>query len=105
MNQRIYLSRPPSNPILQFIYFLVGGLVLIGAVLMGAVILAFVLGAALIVGIVVWIRVWWLQRKMRRSGAATDRNPAGPRRDSGDSEIIEVEYTVIEERDARDSKD
>jgi len=90
----------PQNPFVQVLYFLVGGLLLIGAVLMGAVILAFVFGFVLIFGIVFWIRLWWLRRKFERSGDDGGQGQ-GPR--SG--KTIEVEYTVVEEREPRDSED
>ena len=102
MNQRIYMANLPSNPFLQVLYFIVAGLVLIGAVLMGAVILAFVLGFVLVVGLFVWARVWWLQRKFRRGSpggrqSGTANRPGG--QGGGSAEIIEVEYTVVDERD------
>ena len=91
----------PTNPLLQAVYLVVGALLLIGALVMGAVILAFVLGFALVFGIVFWIRLWWLRRKlMRGSGAAARRVD---RAQEGD--LIEVEYTVVEERDPRDARD
>jgi uncharacterized iron-regulated membrane protein len=98
MPPRIYTVRPPTNPILQVLYFLVGVVLLIGAVFMGAVILAVVLGLAVIFGIVIYIRVWWLKRKFARAGRGST---AGPSK-SNQSEVIEVEYTVIDERDERD---
>ena len=69
------------------------GIGLIVAVLMGAVILAFVVGFVIIAGIVLWIRVMWITRKMRRRGS---RSPS-------DGRVIEVEYTVVDEHDRRDS--
>lgn len=99
MPPRIYTISPPTNPVLQVLYFLVGGLLLIGAVLIGAVILAIALGLALIVGLVVYARVWWLKRKFARSGSTG----AGRRPGSGE-QTLEVEYTVIRERDDPDDR-
>ena len=98
MPQRNYILTPPTNPILQVLYFVAGGVVLIGAVLMGAVILSVALGLALIVGIVVYIRVWWLRRKLARRQEARDRRAPG----AGNAEFLEVEYTVVSEDDDRD---
>jgi hypothetical protein len=100
MSPRGYTFNAPTNPLLQVVYFVVGGVVLIGAVLMGAVILAIALGIAIILGLVVYARVWWLSRKIARSGS-------GPGAGSGsgrDADLIEVEYTVIDERDDRGPK-
>jgi hypothetical protein len=98
MPPRLYTVRPPTNPILQVLYFLVGAVLLIGSIIMGAVILAVVLGLAVILGIVIYIRVWWLKRKLARSGGGSSPGPSKP----ADSEVIEVEYTVVNERDERD---
>lgn len=99
MPPRIYTFKPPTNPFLQILYFLVGSVLLIGAVLMGAVILAFVFGFAVILGLIIYVRVWWLKRKFARSG----RKPPGEPSQSSESELIEVEYTVIDERDEQDN--
>lgn len=95
MPPRIYTIGTPQNPFLQVVYFILGGLLLIGAVLMGAVILSFVMALALILGLVVFVRVWWLKRKLGRSRKRSGR--------SGD--VLEVEYTVVDERDERNDRD
>jgi small-conductance mechanosensitive channel len=99
MPPRIYTITSPTNPVLQVLYFLVGGLLLIGAVLIGAVILAVALGLALIVGVIVYARIWWLKRKFARSGSAGAR-----RREGTGQETLEVEYTVVRERDEPDDR-
>lgn len=99
MPPRIYTISPPTNPVLQVLYFLVGGLLLIGAILIGAVILAVALGLALIVGLIVYARVWWLKRKLARAGSTGTR-----RRQGGGQETLEVEYTVVRERDEPDDR-
>ena len=98
MAPRNFILSPPTNPILQVIYFIVGGILVIGAVLMGAVILSFALGLALVAGIVVYIRAWWLQRKLVRTDAASDMRSAR----SAESQVLEVEYTVVSEDEQRD---
>jgi Flp pilus assembly protein TadB len=95
MAPRSYTFNTPTNPLLQVVYFIVGSIVLIGAVLMGAVILAIALGVAIILGIVIYVRVWWLQRKLRRSRGTS----------AEDAEVLEVEYSVVDERDDRRTGD
>jgi hypothetical protein len=90
-----YPFRTPPHPLLQAVYFVIGGVVLIGAVLMGAVILAIALGLAVVIGVVAWIRFWWLKRRTARS--------APPPATQG--ELLEVEYSVLDERDERDERD
>ena len=99
MVSRNYWLNPPANPVLQVLYFVVGGVLLIAAVLMSAVIFVFILGFALVVGAFVFARVWWLKRKLARSGASFERRSDS----SKEAEIIEVEYSVISERDDKDS--
>jgi uncharacterized protein (DUF58 family) len=98
MPQRLYTIKPPTNPILQALYFLVAAVLLIGAIIMGAFILAVVLALAFVFAIVIYIRVWWLKRKLARSGGSPSAGPKQP----VDKEVIEVEYTVVNERDERD---
>lgn len=97
MPPRSYTIRPPTNPFLQVLYFLIGGVLLIGAIILSAFVLAFVFGFALIVGLIVYARVWWLSRKLARAGGRPESGRGG----SADSETLEVEYTVISERDDR----
>jgi hypothetical protein len=94
MPPRPHTISPPTNPFLQVLYIVVGGLLLIGAILMGAVILAVALGLAVILGIAVYLRVWWLNRKLKRSA-----------RGGREAQVLEVEYTVVDERDERDERD
>jgi hypothetical protein len=93
MRPRAYTFRAPSNALLQAAYFIVGGIVLIGVVLMGAVLLAVGLGLAAIIVTVLFVRTWWSGRI--RAPAARGPAPGG--------ELLEVEYSVVEERDERDS--
>lgn len=102
MNRRIHLLNMPKNPIAQALSLLFFGIVLIGAVLMGAIVLAVAIALAAIFAVVFWIRMWWLTRKMRRrtrGGSSRERSEQ-----SSDSEFIEVEYTVVGERDERRSR-
>lgn len=103
MRNRSFNLNAPTNPFLQAVYFIVGGVALIGAILMGAVILSVALGLAIIFGLVVFVRVWWLKRQIRRrmqqGGQKQEQN--GPQ----DPNIIEVEYTVVDERDERERRD
>jgi hypothetical protein len=91
MPPRRYQFNPPTNPLLQVLYFVVGGVVLIGAIVMGAVLLAVALGLAIVIGLVIFVRVWWLKRKFRAAAKQ--------------SESIEVEYTIVDERDEPDRRD
>jgi membrane protein implicated in regulation of membrane protease activity len=93
-------GRLSTNPFVQALSFLLLGIALIGAVLMGAIVIAFLVGLFAILGVVVWIRLWWLRRRMLRA-----RGGSRARRDQGSQRsgrIIEVEYEVVDRR--RDEK-
>ena len=79
-----------GNPILQLAGLILGVLVAIGAVLVGAVILSFIIGFAVLAGLVAFVRLWWLRRRMQKA-------PIGPTR-KVPGEIVEVEYTIVKER-------
>jgi membrane protein implicated in regulation of membrane protease activity len=109
MNGRIYNWRMSTNPFVQVLWLIALGVVLIGAVLIGAVIVAFALGLALIASVVFYIRLWWLRRKFMRARAgqegSADRQQRSSRDTRTDSRTIEVEYTIVDERDTRDRRD
>ena len=101
MQYRLHRARMPDNPLLQFVALVVAAIMAVGAVFLGAILLSLFLGLALIIGIVLYIRLWWLRRKL--TGRSQERPAA-----SGD--FVEVEYTVVEERSSseqpsRDAKD
>ena len=85
-----------GNPILQLAGLILGVLVAIGAVLVGAVILSFIIGFAVLAGLVAFARLWWLRRRMQKASSGPS-GPSGPTREvPGD--IVEVEYTIVKER-------
>ena len=91
----MFMSRlgASGNPILQLAGLILGVLVAIGAVLVGAVILSFIIGFAVLAGLVAFARLWWLRRRMQKASSG----PSGPtRKVPGD--IVEVEYTIVKER-------
>lgn len=89
----------PNNPLAQVLSLLVFGALLVVAVVMGAVLLAAVFGFAVLAWIAFSVRVWWLSRKYR--AAAQNRTPDDRASKESQGLLIDAEYTVIEERDAR----
>ena len=100
---RLTVSR---NPLLQLAGLVVGAVVAVGAILLGAVVLAFIVGFAVIAGLVLYIRLRWLRHQAGRSshqGRGPRRGPGqGRRGGKPKGDIVEVEYTVVEERSVRD---
>ena len=99
MPTRGYNFRMPSHPLLQIVYVVVGGIVLIGALFMGAVLLTVALGLGLIIGALSLLRVWWLGRGRPRP--ARGRHAQGGR---AEGNLLDAEYRVVAERDERDGR-
>lgn len=89
MQFRVYRTRTPQNPLLQFLALVVAVVVAVGAVFLGAILLTLFLGLAVVGGLILYIRLWWLRRRVAK-------RPSGDRGRSG--EFVEVEYTVVNER-------
>ena len=85
-----------GNPILQLAGLILGVLVAIGAVLVGAVILSFIIGFAVLAGLVAFARLWWLRRRMQNASSGPSGQSGPSRKVPGD--IVEVEYTIVKER-------
>jgi membrane protein implicated in regulation of membrane protease activity len=86
--------RASANPLVQVLSVAAFGLALLGAVLIGAVVLVFLLGFAVLAGAIFALRAWWLGRKLRGAVPEPQRAP-----DSPPGQLIDAEYTVVEERD------
>ena len=93
MQYRLYRARLPENPLLQFVALVFAAIMAVGAIFLGAILLSLFLGLALIVGVILYIRLWWLRRSL-------SKRAEGQRMRSG--EVVEVEYTVVDERSPSD---
>ncbi|HSG66387.1 MAG TPA: hypothetical protein VLD39_15365 [Gammaproteobacteria bacterium] len=91
MHSRPNRAGMPANPLLQVVTLVLGAVVTVGAVFLGAILLSLFLGLAVIAGLVLYIRLWWLRR---RAGSTKDRG-------GRPGEFVEVEYTVVGERTMR----
>jgi len=90
---RLHRARLPENPLLQFIVLVLAAVVAVGAIFLGAILLSLFFGFALIAGIVLYIRLWWLRRSLgKRAGERSMQS----------GEFVEVEYTVVNERPPSD---
>jgi hypothetical protein len=84
MQQQRYIriKRPQGNLFYQAIGLVLGLIALMGAVIIGGFLLAGLIGIALIAWLVIYIRLWWLTRKMGPRGAA--------------ERYVEAEYKVVD---------
>ena len=96
---RLTVSR---NPLFQLAGLVVGAVVAVGAILLGAVVLAFILGFAVIAGLFFYVRLWWMRRQLGQRRSGPRGRGQGGARGEPPGEIVEVEYTVVEERTVRD---
>ena len=95
----LYISPPPGNPLARLLMALVGLAVLVGSFMLGLVALVVVASIGLLAGLVIWLRVAWIRRQLRKQGFAMpgESSPRDSQRArTGDrSEVIEAEYTVV----------
>lgn len=101
----VYLSGPPGNPLTRLLAGLVGVLALIGAVFFGLFVFAAAIGIGLVAWAVLSLRMAWIRRKLRATGARP-QDPFGPaagRDDGGGAgrDAIDAEYEVVS-RETRD---
>jgi len=85
-------GRKPPNPFVQALAIVLALVAFVLSVVVGGIVLAGLVGFVLLAVIVIYIRVWWLQRKF---SAAVREDRAGAGR--GDAEnVVEGEYRVID---------
>jgi hypothetical protein len=80
-----------QNPFVQGLSLILGAALLVGALILGAFLLAIAVGFGLVAALIIMARIWWIQRRLARAG----RGASGP---TADGRVIEVEYTVIDEK-------
>lgn len=82
-----YINPPPQSPLTRVIAGIIAVFTLVGAFMIGMVALLVVAGVGLVAGIAIWLRIAWIKRRFKKSGAAQD------------GDVIEAEYTVISKRE------
>ena len=86
-----------SNPLIQVLSLVVAAVLLGLAFVIGMVVVGVLLAVGAVAAIVFAARIWWLQRRIRRTAAGhPDDRPA--------RHVIEGNYTVVGESDAKDSR-
>lgn len=88
----------PPNPFVQLLTLIAGAAVFFVSVLIGGIILAALVGFILLTMVIIYVRVWWLQRKLV-AAARSREGGAGKSK-----QFVDAEYRVINvtERDERD---
>ena len=91
------------NPLSRLLAAIVGALVIVGAFMFGFFILVAAVSFGLIAWLVIWLRVWWIKRKLGASGDASPLDfgqPPGAKQQGSDSgDVIDAEYEVVSRTD------
>lgn len=96
-----YISPPPQSPLTRIVAAIVTLFALIGAFMIGMAALLVVGGIALVAGLIIWLRVAWIKRQLKKSGIDLDAE-MGARRESGS--FIDAEYTVVSDSEEEQDK-
>lgn len=87
-----YISPPPQNPVTRVITAIIAVFLLAGAFMVGIAALLVVAGVGLIAGVVIWLRVLWIKRKLQKDGVDLG---VSQRTSPSSGNIIDAEYTVV----------
>ena len=86
-----------GNPLIQALSVIVAAVLLGLAFVVGAVVVGVLLTVGAVAALAFAIRIWWLQRKIRATSAG---NPS----DRSGRQVIEGDYTVVGESEAKDGR-
>lgn len=94
------LGPPPMNPLSRLLAALLGVLALVGALFFGFFVIILVVGLGLIAWVMLWLRMWWIRRKLPGGAYSRERTSgteAGHVENAADrkGEIIDAEYEVV----------
>jgi len=90
-----HLTPPPQGPLTRIIGGIVAIFVLVGTFMIGMIAFLVIAGLVLLAGIVIWLRVAWIKRRLKKTGV-NPHNEAEDEHRSG--HVIDAEYTVVEDQ-------
>ena len=90
-----------GNPLANILVIIVGALAIGASIILGVVAFVTLGSLVLIMAAVIGIRLWWMNRKIRKNFAAGQKD--GPRRREG-VDVIEGEFRVVTQRKESDSQ-
>jgi Tfp pilus assembly protein PilX len=81
---------PAGNPVANALVIFVGALAIGVSVVLGFLAFVFLASIVLVLGAVVGLRLWWLNRKLAKGASASRRT-----REAAQGGVIEGEYHVV----------
>ena len=93
-----YLNPPPQNPLTRIIAAIIALIVLVGSFMIGIAALLVVASIGIVLAVVIWFRVAWIKRRLKKAGVQFGTDTKAPDRDG---HVIDAEYTVISEEEDR----
>lgn len=102
-----YISGPPMNPFARLLAAVIGVVALVGAFFFGVFIFLGILALGVVAWLALWLRMWWLRRKLGDAAdpfaAVQGRPPAGssstePGAEGG--QVIDAEFEVVSREDS-----
>lgn len=95
-----YISPPPQNPLLRLVTAIIAVFALAGAFMIGIAAFLVIAGVGLVAGLVIWLRVAWIKRKLGKNGVNLEGTRVSDRaRGTSSGQVIDAEYTVISEEE------
>ena len=88
-----YFNPQPQGPLARIFAGIIAVLLLLGTVAFGLVAFLVIATLAAVAGIVIWLRVWWIKRRLEKEGF----KPHGMQGSEPKGHVIDAEYTVVEE--------
>ena len=96
-----YINPPPQNPLTRIITAIIAVFVLVGTLMLGMAAFLVIAAIGLVAGIVIWLRVAWIKRRLRKSGVDL-KSRVDISRESG--HVIDAEYTVVSDPEDQHEK-
>lgn len=100
----VYLIGPSANPLARLLAGLLGVLALVGAVFFGVFVFVAAVAVGLVAWAVIWLRLWWIRRRLGSSGAQAKDPFARPadRSEADDPSVIDADYEVVSREQEKD---
>ena len=96
-----HLNPPPQGPLTRIIASIVAVFALLGFVMLGLAAFLVIGAVVLVGGLIIWLRVAWIRRRLKKSGINLGAQAHGPSQQGSAEQgnVIDAEYTVVSNTD------